>query len=64
MFLTLFLLSVFTVVLDAPSRSEPSHKLWLHWMSINNSGDLNVKGSGQDIVEYVGAGPPQNSGTV
>ena len=46
---------------DAPSRKEPNHREWIHWVKINVKGsDLN--GSGEDLIAYVGSGPPKGTG--
>ncbi|XP_054286026.1 uncharacterized protein LOC129002333 [Macrosteles quadrilineatus] len=45
---------------DAPSRQNPQNREFLHWLVANIPGD-NIK-SGETIVEYVGAGPPQGTG--
>lgn len=45
---------------DAPSRANPSEREWLHWAVVNIPGS-NVT-AGNTIAEYVGSGPPKDSG--
>lgn len=45
---------------DAPSRREPKFREWHHWLVGNIPGD-NVS-KGEVLTEYVGAGPPKNTG--
>uniref|UniRef100_A0AC34FPH2 Uncharacterized protein n=1 Tax=Panagrolaimus sp. ES5 TaxID=591445 RepID=A0AC34FPH2_9BILA len=55
--------SMYTVAMidpDAPSRSNPSRREYLHWLVVNIPG-TNVW-QGNELVEYIGAGPPQDSG--
>ncbi|XP_021195595.3 protein D3 [Helicoverpa armigera] len=54
---------MYTVVMidpDAPSRLEPTDREYLHWLMVNVPGD-NLKYA-DTIAEYVGAGPPQDTG--
>lgn len=45
---------------DAPSRKTPTAKEWNHWLVGNIPGsDLS---KGQVLTEYVGAGPPKDTG--
>lgn len=45
---------------DAPSRAEPTFDQWLHWTVVNIPGkDLS---KGNTLAEYVGSGPPPNTG--
>merc|ERR1719317_297076 len=55
--------SLYTVVMtdpDAPSRKDPKYREWVHW------GVCNIPGSdlkkGDLVIEYVGAGPPPETG--
>ncbi|EDV98432.1 GH23119 [Drosophila grimshawi] len=45
---------------DAPSRSEPSYREWLHWLVGNIPGCDVVHG--QQLAAYVGSRPPPNTG--
>ncbi|GAB6024933.1 hypothetical protein CHUAL_010036 [Chamberlinius hualienensis] len=45
---------------DAPSRSDPIYKEVLHWLVVNIPGNSLAKG--EMIADYIGAGPPQDSG--
>ncbi|KAI1729488.1 phosphatidylethanolamine-binding protein domain-containing protein [Ditylenchus destructor] len=45
---------------DAPSRIDPKFREWHHWLVINIPGN-NVN-QGETLAEYVGAGPPQDTG--
>ncbi|KAJ8711435.1 hypothetical protein PYW07_008677 [Mythimna separata] len=53
----------YTVILadpDAPTRASPTSRNWLHWMVGNVRGpDV---GSGENLAEYIGSGPSENSG--
>jgi len=52
-----------TVVLidpDAPSKSDPTRRSWLHWLVVNVR-DNNVD-SGKTVVSYNGPSPPKGSG--
>ena len=67
---------LYTVILtdpDAKDRKEHKFREWCHWVVINvpiiKNNDENIKGkyifdtsSGQDVVEYVGSGPPNGTG--
>lgn len=45
---------------DAPSRLEPTRREFRHWLTINIEGnDLN---SGESIFQYIGSGPPKDTG--
>jgi len=49
---------------DAPSRSNPINAQWLHWLVINipnKDGEGNAS-KGEEVVGYVGAGPPKDTG--
>jgi phosphatidylethanolamine-binding protein (PEBP) family uncharacterized protein len=45
---------------DAPSRQNPKNAEWWHWGIINIPGSDISKGD--EVVGYVGAGPPQGTG--
>uniref|UniRef100_A0A915CT60 Phosphatidylethanolamine-binding protein n=1 Tax=Ditylenchus dipsaci TaxID=166011 RepID=A0A915CT60_9BILA len=45
---------------DAPSRKEPTHREWHHWLVVNIPG--NDVSKGETLAEYVGAGPPPGTG--
>ncbi|XP_054711037.1 protein D3-like [Uloborus diversus] len=45
---------------DAPSRSKPVYREWLHWLVVNIPGTDISKGN--TIAEYIGAGPPIDTG--
>ena len=45
---------------DAPSRKEPKFREWHHWMVIDVPGNDVSKGTTNS--EYVGSGPPPNTG--
>lgn len=55
--------SFYTLIMsdpDAPSRKEPTRKEWNHWLVGNIPGSDVQKG---DVIsEYVGAGPPKDTG--
>lgn len=55
--------ALYTVLLtdpDAPSRKQPSFREWHHWLVVNVPGTEIDKG---DVLsEYVGSGPPKDSG--
>lgn len=45
---------------DAPSRSEPSYREFIHWVVVNiKAGDIS---KGDTVASYVGPAPPHNSG--
>lgn len=45
---------------DAPSRKHPTAKQWQHWVVGNIPGaDIS---KGETLAEYVGSGPPKNTG--
>jgi len=53
----------YTVVMtdpDAPSRDNPIRGEWLHWTVVNIPGSS--LSEGEIMAEYVGAGPPPNTG--
>jgi phosphatidylethanolamine-binding protein (PEBP) family uncharacterized protein len=46
---------------DAPSRSQPSNKEWIHWLVVNiPNGGLNY--GGDTAIEYFRPTPPAGSG--
>lgn len=45
---------------DAPSREDPKHREWAHWTVTNIPGAQVEKGD--TIAEYVGSGPPKDTG--
>lgn len=45
---------------DAPSRAEPKFRPFKHWAVINIPGSDVTKGD--EITEYIGAGPPNKTG--
>lgn len=45
---------------DAPSRQAPVNREFLHWLVANIPGDQVAKGD--TIAEYIGSGPPKDSG--
>ena len=45
---------------DAPSRAEPKFREWHHWLVGNIPG--NNVADGETLSEYVGSGPPPNTG--
>ncbi|EGC37453.1 hypothetical protein DICPUDRAFT_46512 [Dictyostelium purpureum] len=45
---------------DAPSREDPKFGEWRHWLVTNIPG--NKLTEGQVLSEYIGAGPPPNTG--
>lgn len=45
---------------DAPSRKEPAHREFLHWSVVNIPG--NDISKGDTLAEYVGSGPPKDTG--
>lgn len=56
--------AMYTVVLtdpDAPSRSKPEFGQWRHWLVTNipSSGDVSA---GEVVSDYVGSGPPKDTG--
>lgn len=61
--------SLYTLILsdpDAPNRKEHQYREWMHWVVVNvpvkeNTNELDVA-KGEHVVEYIGAGPPQDSG--
>lgn len=46
---------------DAPSRQNPKPGAFLHWLVVNIPGNQVEKGN--HLATYIGAGPPQNSGS-
>ncbi|XP_017780608.1 PREDICTED: protein D3-like [Nicrophorus vespilloides] len=45
---------------DAPCRTAPSLRNWLHWLVVNIPGQC--FSDGQTLTEYVGAAPPKDTG--
>ncbi|XP_077300522.1 phosphatidylethanolamine-binding protein homolog F40A3.3-like isoform X2 [Arctopsyche grandis] len=45
---------------DAPSRKEPQHREWHHWLVGNIPGNSVEKG--ETLSQYVGSGPPPDTG--
>lgn len=45
---------------DAPSRENPSYREFCHWIVMNIPGSAVEKG--EEIFEYIGAGPPKGTG--
>lgn len=45
---------------DAPSRKDPKHREWQHWMVGNIPGGKIDEG--ETLAAYVGSGPPQGTG--
>ena len=45
---------------DAPSRKEPTRREFRHWLTINIPG--NDLTSGESIFQYIGSGPPKDTG--
>lgn len=45
---------------DAPSRKEPKFGEWHHWIVVNIPG--NDISKGDTVAEYVGSGPPPDTG--
>ncbi|KAF2888145.1 hypothetical protein ILUMI_18028 [Ignelater luminosus] len=45
---------------DAPSRKDPKFREWHHWLVGNIPGN-NIS-EGDTLSEYIGAGPPKNTG--
>lgn len=45
---------------DAPSRQNPKFREWRHWTVVNIPG--NNVADGETLFEYIGAGPPQDTG--
>jgi hypothetical protein len=45
---------------DAPSREEPKFREWHHWLIGNIPGN-NIK-KGEILSQYIGAGPPKDTG--
>lgn len=55
--------ALYTLVLtdpDAPSRKDPQFREWHHWLVANIPGTDIAKGS--TLSEYVGSGPPPDTG--
>lgn len=46
---------------DAPSRSDPKLREWVHWLVINISDDGKVE-EGDEVIEYIGSKPPKRTG--
>ena len=51
---------------DAPSRTNPTNALWVHWICANipnnSSSGTSSSQDGHDLFGYVGAGPPKGTG--
>ncbi|KAF2886035.1 hypothetical protein ILUMI_20138 [Ignelater luminosus] len=45
---------------DAPSRQNPKFREWHHWLVVNIPGNDVAKG--ETLSEYIGSGPPKNTG--
>ncbi|KAL7077395.1 hypothetical protein ACQ4LE_003014 [Meloidogyne hapla] len=45
---------------DAPSRASPKFREWHHWLVVNIPGNDVAKG--EVLSEYVGSGPPEDTG--
>ena len=45
---------------DAPSRSDPKMRHWLHHLVVNIPGSR--VGEGEELFGYVGSAPPQGTG--
>jgi phosphatidylethanolamine-binding protein (PEBP) family uncharacterized protein len=45
---------------DAPSRKDPKFREWHHWLVGNIPG--NKVSEGETLSEYVGSGPPKDTG--
>ncbi|XP_034486702.1 protein D2 [Drosophila innubila] len=45
---------------DAPSRADPKFREFKHWVVVNIAG--NDVSSGEALAEYVGSGPPKDTG--
>ncbi|EDW24561.1 GL24219 [Drosophila persimilis] len=54
------LLTLLMVDPDAPSRADPEFREILHWAMVNIPGDDPCRGYA--LAEYIGAGPPLNTG--
>ncbi|CAN8015745.1 unnamed protein product, partial [Ixodes persulcatus] len=46
---------------DAPSRSKPIYRSWLHWVVVNAPSSDGF-GEGEEAVRYNGPAPPKGSG--
>ena len=53
--------AIFMMDPDAPSRKNPAKREWYHWSVINIPGNEIKKG--ETVAEYVGAGPPEKTGS-
>ncbi|XP_034660535.1 protein D3 [Drosophila subobscura] len=54
------LLTLLMVDPDAPTRADPTYREILHWAVVNIPGD--DPRAGYALAEYMGAGPPLNTG--
>lgn len=54
------LYTLYMADLDPPSRDFPTFREWHHWLVINIPGN-NID-EGETISEYIGAGPPEDTG--
>ena len=55
---------LYTIILtdpDARDRKEHKYREWVHFLKINVSGS-DLTNSGDSIIEYVGSGPPSETG--
>lgn len=46
---------------DAPSRSDPKFRSWMHWLVLNANSTERLH-EGEEAVEYAGPAPPPGSG--
>lgn len=55
--------SFYTIIMtdpDAPSRKDPKNREFIHWLVVNiKGGDVS---KGKALAEYVGSGPPKDTG--
>ncbi|KAF1741181.1 hypothetical protein MXB_5404 [Myxobolus squamalis] len=54
------LYTLFMIDPDAPSRKEPKYREWMHWW-VSNIPGCDVS-KGEVVFDYVGAGPPKETG--
>lgn len=47
---------------DAPSRSTPTVREWVHWLVVNIPGDSKDISKGDTLIEFVPSCPGENSG--
>jgi len=55
-------LIIFILDPDAPSRKEHTYREWHHWLVGNIPGNDITKG--ETLSEYVGSGPPPETGKI